>query len=112
MSEEAGAAAGKTQKSIWRRSFDKSLLVFAILASATGFAVYWFNGEAAFQRTVREAWDLLLFIMPRVGAAVIIAAFLQIIVPREVVSRLIGEKAGIGSVLIATIAGISFGVYW
>lgn len=96
----------KKQKNIWRQSFDRSLLVFALLASAAGFAVYWFNGEAAFRHTLDEAWDLLLFIIPRVGAAVLIAAFLQLLVPREIVSRLIGEKAGISSILIATIAGI------
>ncbi|MBT5049687.1 MAG: hypothetical protein HOM58_14400 [Rhodospirillaceae bacterium] len=99
-------ASEKKRRSVWRQSFDRSLLVFALLASASGFAVYWFNGEEAFRHTLDEAWDLLLFIIPRVGAAVLIAAFLQILVPREVVSRLIGEKAGIGSVLIATVAGI------
>lgn len=106
MSDDDKAATDKKHKSVWRQSFDKSLLVFALLASTAGFAVYWFNGEEAFRHTLDEAWDLLLFIIPRVGAAVLIAAFLQLLVPREVVSRLIGEKAGIASVIIATIAGI------
>ena len=35
-----------------------------------------------------------------------VAAFLQILVPREIVSRLIGEQAGIASIFIATVAGI------
>lgn len=106
MSDEQKSAGEKKRKSVWRQSFDRSLLVFALLASVLGFAVYWLNGEEAFRHALDEAWDLLLFIIPRVGAAVLIAAFLQLLVPREVVSRLIGEKAGIGSVLIATIAGI------
>jgi uncharacterized membrane protein YraQ (UPF0718 family) len=91
---------------MWRRSFDGTLLVFALLAAAGGAAVWWLHGEDALRRSFGESWDLLVFIMPRVGAAVLIAAFLQILVPREVVSRLIGEKAGIGSVVIATMAGI------
>jgi uncharacterized membrane protein YraQ (UPF0718 family) len=106
MSDDSGAHSEKKRKSVWRQSFDQSLLVFALLASATGFAVYWFNGEDAFRHSLDEAWELLQFILPRVGAAVLIASFLQLLVPREVVSRLIGDKAGIGSVLIATIAGI------
>lgn len=106
MSDDEMSATDKPRKSVWRQSFDQSLLVFALLALAAGFAVYWFNGEAAFQRSLDEAWDLLLFIIPRVGAAVLIAAFLQLLVPREVVSRLIGEKAGLVSVVIATVAGI------
>lgn len=92
--------------SLWRRAFDKSLLAFAVLASACGAAVYWLNGAEAFHHSIQESWHLFQFIFPRVGAAVLIAAFLQILVPREIVSRLIGEKAGISSIFIATVAGI------
>lgn len=94
------------ERSIWRRAFDKSLLAFALLAVGCGGAVYWLNGSESFQHSVGESWHLLQFIMPRVGAAVLIAAFLQILVPREIVSRLIGDNAGIGSIFIATVAGI------
>jgi hypothetical protein len=107
MAEQSGSKSGdNTGKGIWRRSFDGTLLAFALIAVAAGYAVYAIRGEQAFQRSIDESWHLLLFIMPRVGAAVLIAAFLQILVPREVISRLIGEKAGIRSILIATIAGI------
>ncbi len=92
--------------SVWRRAFDTSLLAFAVLASSSGAAVYWLHGVEAFQRSIDDSWHLLQFIIPRVGAAVLIAAFLQILVPREIVSRLIGDKAGIRSIFIATIAGI------
>ena len=93
-------------KSVWLRAFDKSLLAFAVLASGSGAAVYWLNGAEAFEHSIQESWHLFQFIFPRVGAAVLIAAFLQILVPREIVSRLIGEKAGISSIFIATVAGI------
>lgn len=96
----------KISVSVWRRTFDKSLLAFALLASGSGGAVYWLHGEATFQQSIDDSWHLLQFIFPRVGAAVLIAAFLQILVPREIVSRLIGDKAGIRSIFIATIAGI------
>lgn len=92
--------------SLWRRAFDTSLLTFAILACGSGAAVYWLNGPEAFQHSIEESWHLFQFIFPRVGAAVLIAAFLQLLVPRETISRLIGEKAGISSIFIATIAGI------
>jgi len=92
--------------SVWRRAFDASLLAFAVLASSSGAAVYWLHGVEAFQRTVDDSLHLFQFIFPRVGAAVLIAAFLQILVPREIVSRLIGDKAGISSIFIATIVGI------
>ena len=92
--------------SVWRRAFDTSLLAFAVLACSSGAAVYWLNGAEAFHHSIAESWHLFQFIFPRVGAAVLIAAFLQILVPREIVSRLIGEKAGISSIFIATVAGI------
>jgi len=90
---------------ITRKIFDGSLLVFALLALAAGLAVWFWKGPVAFDRAIDDAWDLFQFIMPRVGAAVLIAAFLQLLIPREVVSRLIGDQAGIKSVVIATIAG-------
>jgi len=104
--------ADKTDKaqikevSVWRRAFDTSLLAFAMLACGSGAAVYWLHGGEAFRQSIDGSWHLFQFIFPRVGAAVLIAAFLQILVPREIVSRLIGEKAGISSIFIATIAGI------
>ena len=93
-------------RGMWRRSFDGTLLVFALLAVAGGAAVWWLHGEDALRRSLGASWELMVFIMPRVGAAVLIAAFLQILVPREIVARLIGDKAGLRSVVIATLAGI------
>ena len=93
------------EKSLLRRSFDMSLFVFFGLALGAGFSVYYFKGPVTYDRAIEDAWNLMFFIAPRVGAAVLIAAFLQILVPKEVISRLIGENAGIKSVVIATIAG-------
>ena len=93
------------EKSLLRMSFGPSLFVFAGLAIGAGFAVYYLKGPTAYDRAIEDSWELMTFIAPRVGAAVLIAAFLQILVPREVISRLIGENAGIKSVLIATVAG-------
>ena len=93
------------EESLLRRSFGASLFVFFGLALGAGFSVYVFKGPTVYERAIQDAWDLMLFIAPRVGAAVLIAAFLQILVPKEVISRLIGENAGVKSVIIATFAG-------
>ncbi len=93
------------ETSLLKRSFGPSLLVFAALAIGAGFGVYYLKGPEAYDQATEDAWDLMIFIAPRVGAAVLIAAFIQILVPREVISRLIGENAGFKSVLIATVAG-------
>jgi len=96
-------------KSAWRRAveraFDRTFFLFAALALLAAGATYWLKGEAAFAQALEDSHNLLWFILPRVGAAMIIAAFLQVLIPREVVARLIGEQAGPRSVVIATIAG-------
>ena len=95
----------KKYLNLLKQSFGPSLIIFALLAIGLGLAVYHFKGPSSYDRAIVDALELLGFIAPRVGAAVIIAAFLQILIPREVISRLIGEKAGIKSVFIATVAG-------
>ena len=96
---------GSLNTPITRKIFDGSFLVFALLALAAGLGVWFWKGPVAFDRAINDAWALFQFIMPRVGAAVLIAAFLQLLIPRKVVSSLIGDQAGIKSVVIATIAG-------
>ena len=90
---------------ILKKSFGPSLIIFALLAIGSGLTVYHQKGPSSYERAIIDALELLTFIAPRVGAAVIIAAFLQILIPQVVISRLIGEKAGIKSVFIATVAG-------
>jgi len=87
------------------RAFDRTLLAFAALALASGAATWWLKGPAAFEHTLSESLDLLWFILPRVGAAMIIAAFLQVMLPRRLVARLIGDQAGPRSVFIAALGG-------
>ena len=88
-----------------QQSFGPSLIIFALLAIGSGLTVYHLKGPSSYERAIIDALELLTFIAPRVGAAVIIAAFLQILIPQVIISRLIGEKAGIKSVFIATVAG-------
>ena len=94
-----------TSGPITRKIFDFSLLIFAALSILAGLAVWYLKGPQAFDRAMTDAWELFKFVMPRVGAAVLIAAFLQLLLPRELIAKLIGEDAGIKSVLIASVAG-------
>lgn len=89
----------------WRRAFGGSFIAFALLAAATGTLVYVLKGEAAVLGALHEQYELLFFLIPRVGGALLMAAFLQTLVPRAVVSRLIGARAGFRGVMIAAAAG-------
>lgn len=88
-----------------RRAFGGSFIAFALIAAAGGVLVYVLKGEAALRHALHEEFELLWFLLPRVGGALFMAAFLQIMVPREIVARLIGARAGFRGVLIATVAG-------
>jgi len=100
---------GKARRSVSSRLkdslLDRYFLAFVALAVAAGLATWYGKGEAAFDRALREAGEFALFILPRMAAALLIAAFIQVLVPRSVVSRLIGEKAGLRGIAIATLAG-------
>ena len=88
-----------------KRAFGGSFLAFVAIAVGAGTLCWRIEGEAAFDRVIAETVDLLVYIVPRVGGALVMAAFLQILVPREVVAKVIGEHAGFRGVLIATLAG-------
>lgn len=90
---------------VTRKIFDGSFWVFAGISVSCGLAVWLLKGPTAFDRALDSAVELFIFIFPRMTAAVLIAAFLQLLVPKEVVSRLIGDQAGLKSILIATLAG-------
>ena len=49
---------------------------------------------------------MLIYVVPRVIAAMLMAAFIQLLVPRAMVARWIGEKAGFRGLLVATAAGM------
>lgn len=89
----------------WRRAFDTSFLVFAGITAGCGALVWLLRGQDEFRHAVDETVQLALYIVPRVGGALLMAAFLQILVPREIVARLIGERAGLSGILVATVAG-------
>jgi uncharacterized membrane protein YraQ (UPF0718 family) len=88
-----------------RKSFDGAFLSLVAIAIACGLAVWFFKGPETFAHAVGGSYDLMFFVLPRLSAAMLIAAFIQLFIPKELISRLIGEKAGMASIFIATVAG-------
>lgn len=54
----------------------------------------------------RTGFDLIWFILPRLIAAMILTGMLQVLIPRELVSRHFGRAAGLRGLVIATVAGV------
>ncbi|MDT3685729.1 MAG: permease [Pseudorhodoplanes sp.] len=89
-----------------RTTFDWSAAVILLIISAAAAYVYLRDGRDRFYDV---AWhDLGLFgsMLPKVLAGCLIATFLTVLLPREVISRWVGTESGLKGILIATFAGI------
>jgi uncharacterized membrane protein YraQ (UPF0718 family) len=79
--------------------------VFGVLSAIAGAVCYHVLGPAVFLESLQGDVDLLLFLVPRFIAAMLIAAFVGILLPRERVARYVSDRAGIRALLIGTAAG-------
>jgi uncharacterized membrane protein YraQ (UPF0718 family) len=85
--------------------FGRSFWVLALISITAGAACYALKGPAAFQESLTSDLQLLGFLAPRFGAAMLVAAFVQVLLPRDKVASYVGETAGNKAVYIGTIAG-------
>lgn len=89
------------------RAFGLSFWVFVLLAAVTGAACYYELGEDAFVSSLKSDADLLMDLMPRFAAAVLIAAFVQVLLPRDLIARYVGGNSGTKGLVIATAVGVA-----
>jgi uncharacterized membrane protein YraQ (UPF0718 family) len=83
-----------------------NLAFMAALCVGTGAAVWLTRGPEAFLHALGTAKSLFLTILPSLGAGVLLAGFLQGLLPRDLVTRRLGENSGMAGLLLATLAGI------
>ncbi|HEY7383018.1 MAG TPA: permease [Beijerinckiaceae bacterium] len=95
-------AAGARLRNIFNRSF----WIVAFLTALSGVACYWLRGPELFLESFKTDLELVGMITPRLGAALLIAASIQVLLPREKVARWLGDQAGLKGMLIATGAGM------
>lgn len=110
MSIDGGASQPALRRRRWqtilRASFGPSFWVFAGLAVITGTICYYVLGPEMFHEAVSEDVEQLLGILPRVVAALTLAGFIWILMPRDKFSRLVGRYRGFPGLILAEIAGI------
>jgi uncharacterized membrane protein YraQ (UPF0718 family) len=88
-----------------RSIFDRTMLVFIAAAVVLG-AVCWITlGPKAFFESFQTDFGLLLFMMPKFAAAMLVAAFVQVLLPRDKVARYVSEESGAKGLAIATTVG-------
>jgi uncharacterized membrane protein YraQ (UPF0718 family) len=88
-----------------RRAFDWSTATIAALALAAMAAVYWRDGSAHFIAILTGDVALFGAMLPKVLAGCLIAAFVTMILPRELVARWVGHESGFSGLLIAAAFG-------
>lgn len=84
---------------------DWSLVAFTALAVGSGLGCYVVFGAETFLESIRGDADLIGFIVPRLGAAMLVAGFVQALLPPEFFARLMGAETGVRGLAIATAAG-------
>ena len=67
--------------------------------------IYFRDGQAKFLEILTSDFMLFVEILPKVLAACLIAAFVAVLMPREVVLRWVGAESGFMGLVIATLAG-------
>jgi uncharacterized membrane protein YraQ (UPF0718 family) len=95
-------AAGGRFKNIFNRSF----WIVAALTALSGVACYMVRGADAFWATFKTDLELVALIVPRLGAALLIAAAIQVLLPRDKVAQWLGDQAGLKGIVLATGAGM------
>ena len=88
-----------------RTSFDWSTAFIAVAVVISAVVVYRRDGQGRFFEILFSDIALFIDILPKVLAACLIAAFVAVLMPREVVLRWVGAESGLMGILIATLAG-------
>ncbi len=89
-----------------RRLLDPGLVIIIVLASIGAGLTYRDQGMAAVWAIIEDDSLLFLEILPKVAAGCLIGALITLLVPREVIVRLVGSESGLRGLVIATLAGI------
>lgn len=87
-------------------SFGLSFWLFAGFALVMGTLCYIVLGPVAFSSAVTKDLQQLLGILPRVVAALALAGFIWILMPRDRFSQLVGRYRGFTGLVLAEMAGI------
>ncbi len=86
-------------------AFGKTFWVFAIFALVMGIMTFNILGPEKFNEALSNDIKHLLGIMPRVVAALTLAGFIWILMPRDKFSEQVGRYRGIKGIMLASLAG-------
>lgn len=83
---------------------DSSFLVFGFIALIAGFVCY-LRGEKEFFHGLDASLTMFLEIAPQITAGFLLAAFTQVLIPKEFIKKWVGEESGLKGIVVASLAG-------
>lgn len=86
-------------------AFDTSFLILLAIATAAGCAVAWLKGPMRVVEIAASYLGFLALLSPKILCGFFIAAAVPILVPREVLTRWIGQDSGARGLAVACLAG-------
>jgi len=91
----------------WKKIFfDRVMLTMTGVMAICGTTCWWLRGPEAFFDSFHSDLQTLVDILPKIALALMTAALVQSLVPREFIVRWLGEKSGLKGVSIATGVGV------
>ena len=85
---------------------DKSFLVFTGIALLSAYGCYVKGGKQAVLEGLKAAWSMVVLVGPRLLAAFIMAGFVQVLLPKDLIKKWLGAKSGMRGILIASAVGV------
>lgn len=89
-----------------RRAIDGAFLFISVVGVTAALATWLMHGPEIFFDVLAKDFAIFGETMPKLLAAVLLACWLRLMLPREVIARHLGAKSGWRGLFIATGAGI------
>lgn len=89
-----------------RKTFDWSTAMVATCVLVCATVVYARDGWDRFAAVFLGDLHIFIDILPKMAAGCMIGVFSTLLIPREMVARLVGAESGFTGLLIATFAGV------
>jgi uncharacterized membrane protein YraQ (UPF0718 family) len=86
-------------------AFGPVFLGFTAVAVVSGITCYFVLGPESFEQAVEHDLALVASMLPRILAAVLVAGFVRVLLPRERIAALLGANSGLRGLMIAALAG-------
>jgi len=90
---------------IRRKTFDWSTALITVCMGSAALVVYLRDGWDRFAGVFLGDVHIFLDILPKMGAGCLIGVFSTLLIPREMVARLVGAESGLTGLAVATFAG-------